>query len=670
MKELLTFTLLGLASGAFISGLSLTAVVSYQGAGVVNLANGAIAMLGGYIFLDLRTEGRIPVLPGSVTFGGAVSTGPALVVAVLLCALLGGLFDVVVLRRLRNSAPLAKLVAALGLLLTLQAFVLTRFGSNAQAAPNVLPVNTVTLLGIPIPISQFIFAGIVILMAIVLVVGYRRTRFGLATRAAAEDEAMAMRNGLSPARLSLANSVLSAGLAGLLGVLFAPLSQLDSSTLALAIVPALAAALLGQFSSFGIAALAGFAMGVIQSLVEWLQGKDWFPNIHGNHLPGVTDLIFFVVIALVLFSRGHVLPGRGTAAERRLPEAPAATRIAVPIMTGTVIGVFTLVFFPAAFRLAEINTLIGMIVCLSFVVVTGYLGQVSLLPMALAGICALVLTKLSVSSGIGFPFAPMIGVALSVVVGTLTAIPTLRVRGVSLAILTLAGAVAVSNFWLGNQDLGFDALSGVVSPPRLFGRSIGPGAAFHFGPGGTPSAIFGFLCLGVTLTAALLVLHLRRGDLGKRMLAIRSDERAAAASGVRIRETKLVGYGISSLLAGTAGALYAYSFGAVTAPDFDVTVVLGFIAVAYIGGITTVTGALLGGLASTEALVPYSFTRVLGIPANVTLMVAGLLLIFTVVQHPSGIVGAFTTTWRRHSHRLRLQSGPSLSRLAMPKDVR
>ncbi len=577
MKELLTFTLLGLASGAFIAGLSLTAIVSYQGAGAVNLANGAIAMFAGYVFLDLRTTGRLPFLPIAPT--GGLGTGPAIVVAVLLSALLGAVFDAVVLRRLRNSAPLAKLIATLGLLLTLQASILTRFGSDAKAAPSVLPVNTVTLLQVPVPIAQFLLAGIVLLLAAALILVYRRTRFGLATRAAAEDEAMAMRNGLSPARLSLINSVLSASLAGLLGVLFAPLSQLDSTTLTLAIVPALAAALLGQFSSLGVAMLAGFAMGVIQSLTVWLQTKSWFPTTDGTALPGVTDVIFFVVIAVVLFGRGGVLPERGTVAERRLPDAPPATRIAAPVGLATAIGVLTLTFFPAGYRLAEINTLIGTVICLSFVVVTGYLGQVSLLQMALAGICALVLTKLSISSGIGFPWAPMIGVALSVVVGTITAIPTLRVRGVSLAILTLAGAVAISSFWLSNQKLGFNPLNGTVSPPKLLGVTIGPSATFGIGPGGTPSPIFGFLCLVVAVASALFVLHLRRGDLGKRMLAIRSDERAAAAAGIRIRETKLVGYALSSLLAGTAGALYAYSFGAVNASSFDVTVVLGFAAV-------------------------------------------------------------------------------------------
>ena len=148
-------------------------------------------------------------------------------------------------RRLRASSPLSKLIATLGLLLTLQAIILIRFGPDGQSAPPVLSQQTLNVLGVPIPADRFLFAGVVMVLAVALVALYRYSSFGLATRAAAESEAMAMRTGLSPDRFSMLNSVLAAVLAGALGILFAPASQLDSSTLALAIIPALAAALLG-----------------------------------------------------------------------------------------------------------------------------------------------------------------------------------------------------------------------------------------------------------------------------------------------------------------------------------------------------------------------------------------------------------------------------------------
>jgi branched-chain amino acid transport system permease protein len=656
MKDLLLFTLLGLGSGAFIAGLGLSAIISFRGAGVVNLATGAYAMLGAYVFYGLKTNGKLIIPP--VTLGGAWATVPALLMALVVCAVLGALLDVIVFRRLRGSAPLAKLIATLGLLLTLQAVVLVRFGSNGQSAPAVLSQSTVKILGLPIPADRLLFSGVVILLAIALVVLYRFSSFGLSTRAAAESEDMAMRHGLSPDRLSLINSVLAATLAGGLGVLFAPASQLDNSTLALAIIPALAATLLARFSSFTIVTLAGFGMGIVQSVVVWLQTLSWFPTDGGNTLPGVSDLIFFVIIALVMFSRGNPLPERGSIAERRLPDAPAARRILTPALVAAAVGVITLILFPADFRQAEINTLIAIVMCLSLVVITGFVGQVSLLQFALAGITALILTKLSAGSGIGFPFAPMIGIAVAVLVGLLTALPTLRIRGTGLVIVTLAGAVAASNFWLGNQSLGFNPLAGTVGSPTLLGLDLGPDAKFGIGPGGTPSPIFGFLCLAATLGCGVLVASLRRGELGRRMLAVRSNERAAAAAGISVRETKLVGYGVASLLAGIGGSLYAYSFQVADSSNYSVAVALSFIAFAYLGGITTVTGAVIGGLLSTEALIAYFIQRDLGLAANTQLIIAGAVLILTVVQNPDGIAGVLFRTFAKRRRRMGSLSSP------------
>jgi branched-chain amino acid transport system permease protein len=664
MKDLVLFTLLGLGSGAFIAGLGLSAIVSFRGGGVINLATGAYAMLGAYVFYALRTSGELilpplPFIPGRIDFGGPWSTVPAFAVALLVCALLGAALDVIVFRRLRHSSPLAKLIATLGLLLTLQAIILVRFGPDGQSAPAVLSERSLTILGLPIPEDQFLFSGVVIVLAAALIVLYRYSRFGLATRAAAESEAMAMRQGLSPDRLSMLNCVLAAALAGGLGILFAPASTLDDSTLALAIIPALAAALLARFESFSIVVLAGFAMGIIESLIVWLQTLSWFPTAGGNALPGVSDLVYFLIIAVVMYTRGDPLPARGTLAEKRLPEAPAARRIVRPALVLALVGAVTMIVFPAAYREAEINTVIAVVMCLSLVVITGFVGQVSLLQFGLAGATALVLTKLTASSGIGFPFAPLIGVAVAVMVGLLTALPTLRVRGVALAIITMSGAVAISNFWLGNQSWGFNPLNGAVGSPKLLGFNLGPDAHFGLGPGGTPSPIFGFLCLAVAVGAGMLVAAVRRGELGQRMLAVRSNERAAAAAGISVRETKLVGYGIASLLAGVGGALYAYSFQVADSGNYDITVALSFVAFAYLGGITTVTGAIIGGLLSTEALIAYLAQEKLGLAPNTMLVIAGLLLILTVVQNPDGIAGAVRRTLATRRRRSPASPSPS-----------
>src|SRR3984957_12235065 len=134
-----------MSSGALVGGLSLGLVLNYQGAGVPNFAIGAVAMLGAFDFYPLRTAGSLFLpLPGVPLLGVGKPWAmlPAFVVALLVCAVVGVLFDVLVLGRLRTSSPLAKLVASLGLLLTLQAIAVQRFGTGGQSAPNVLPESS------------------------------------------------------------------------------------------------------------------------------------------------------------------------------------------------------------------------------------------------------------------------------------------------------------------------------------------------------------------------------------------------------------------------------------------------------------------------------------------------------------------------------------------------
>ncbi len=642
MKELVLFTLIGLGAGSLISGLSLSVILTYRGSGVINIAAGGFAMEGAYLYYAFKTGGLLHI--PAVSIGGLRialdepwSTAPALVTAIVLCGLTGLVVDRYVFRRLRTASPLSKLIATLGLLLFFQAVVLLWFGVTSRSAPAVLPSKAVSVFGVAIPRDRFIFAAIVVVVAVALTVGYRYSRFGLATRAASEDEAMAMRTGLSPDRLSTMNTVLGSVLAGALGILFAPVAQLDTTTIALTIVPALAAALMARFTSFGVAAVTGFGMGVLESLVTWAQTTTWFPSTAGGPLPGVTDLLFFLIIGLVLYFRGQVLPERGMVAERRLPAAPHATYILRPTVIVSAVVVVGLLTLPFGFRQALINTLIGTVVCLSLVVITGFVGQISLIQLGLAGVSALVLTKLTASSGIGFPIAPLLGVALAVVVGVLTALPTMRIRGVSLAIITMAGAVAIANFWLSNANFGFDTLNGKVGSPHLLGLDLGPNSTALMSGLGSPSPLFGFLCLVCAAGAAMFVAALRRGNLGQRMLAVRSNERAAAAAGINVRETKLVAYAISSGLAGLAGALYAYSFQTGAASDYSISIALSFVAFAYMGGITTVSGAIVGGMLCTEAFLAHVGEVVLHIPANWQLVLAGFALVVTMIKNPNGI---------------------------------
>ncbi|MGY1815211.1 ABC transporter permease [Blastococcus sp. SYSU D00820] len=628
MSELLAFALTGLGAGALFACLAMGVVLNYRGCGAVNLSLGAVAMAGAFIFYELKRNAEWPVFP-------------ALVVTLVVCGGAGALFDWVAFRRLRDAPAISKLIVTLGLLLALQAAVVEIYGSTALAAPSILPhtpSDSVDVAGIPIPINRFILAAFTVVVAAALVTVYRWTRFGLATRAAAENERAAVLAGYSTNRLSLINTTGAFTLAGAIGVLVAPITQLDSSTLVLAIVPALAAALVAGFTSFGIAAAAGLAMGIIEAVILYLQTMDWFPTSNGAPVQGITDVFYLLVIVVMLIWRGAGLPERGALVAERMPRAPAPVRLARPAILLSLLVVLLLVVTSGGMRQAVITSLIAFVACLPFVVLVGYVGQLSLAQLAFAGIAGLVTSRMADEWGIGFPLGPLIAIAVATVFGTLLAIPALRVRGVHLAIVTIAAAVAIANFGFGNEAWGARLNGDPVDSPHVFGVDFGTSGRFWLADGSLPSPMFGFLCLAVALVLGLLVVNLRRGHLGRWMLAVRGNERAAAATGLSVRNVKLVAFAISAMLAGFAGVLYAYNFGAVSSARYELVGALSFLAFAYIAGIGSVGAAVVAGVMAVDGVVIHLTKDAIALSSQWWLILGGLMLIFIVTKHPDGIV--------------------------------
>jgi branched-chain amino acid transport system permease protein len=645
LDQVLLFALLGLGTGALIAGIALGVVLFYRGSGVINLATGAIAMFAGYSFWSLRTG----------TFGADVPTAPALVITLVVIAVFGVAMELLAFRPLQAASPLAKLAASLGVLLTLQAAMLLSFGNASKPQPAVLPGDLVELLGVEVPIDRFILAGIVIFVALVLATLYRWSRFGLATRAASEDEVSAMLAGLSPSRTSMANTLLACLVAGGLGVLAASITQLNSQTLPLQIVPALAAALLARFTSFGIACAAGLLIGMAENVLYYFQTLSWFPTDHGIALPGVQQLFVFVVIVIAMFWRGASLPGRGELIEKRLPVVPRPERLARNASLGTLACAAVLIVLPWDFRQALVVSLLGALICLSLVVITGFVGQISVVQLALAGVAGFTVSHMAVDHGIEFPLGPLIGVAVATLLGLVIAVSALRVRGVSLAVVTLAAAVAIEQFGFVNSTWGGGSAASPVPSPHVFGFNFGPDASFRGIDDSLPSPIFGFFTLAAMAALCLLVANVRRSSLGQRMLAVRSNERAAAAAGINVTHVKLTAFGLAAFIAGIAGVLYSYNFGSVNAARFGALTGLGLIAFAYVGGITMVSGAIIAGLISTQALVPYALDKWFGVSGNWALLAGGLLLIFTLIQNPEGIAGDIH---KRRQQRLRRRPQP------------
>jgi branched-chain amino acid transport system permease protein len=653
MRDTLLYAALGLGAGALVASIALGVVLIYRGSGVINVATGAIAMVAAYIFWALRTG----------HFGFELPTAPAFALTLVCMAVFGVLMELLIFRPLRNTAPLAKLAASLGLLLVLESAMILIFGNSLKSAPAVLPSDTVTVFDRVVPKDRFLLTAIVIVVAALLTALYRWTPFGLATRAASENEASAMLVGLSPSTLAVMNTVLACVVAGGLGVLVAPLIALDAQTLALQVVPALAAALLAGFTSFFIACFAGLAIGAVQSLLLYWSTQGWFPtDTSGTPIHGLPELFVFLVVVLALFLRGASLPGRGELVEKRLPAVPRPERLLRPGVLAAIVGVVCLIAFPYDFRQSLINSLLGVLICLSLVVIVGFVGQISVVQLALAGVAGFTMSHLTTDLGgvwAAFPVSLLIGAATATVVGLLIAVSALRVRGVSLVVVTLAAAVALEQFGFLNERWGGQASGSPVTQPKLGGLDLSPDASFRGLDDKIPSPVFGFLVLAAVILLAMLVANVRRSSLGQRMLAVRSNERAAAAAGINVRNTKLAGFGIAAFVAGMAGALYAYNFGSVSYSRFGALAALALIAFTYFGGITMVSGAIIAGIGATEGLLPHGFDEWLGLSGNWAFLIGGIALIVTLLVHPEGIAG---TGWKRKQQKKKRRAAEAAAR--------
>jgi branched-chain amino acid transport system permease protein len=466
-----------------------------------------------------------------------------------------------------------------------------------------------------------------------------------------------MLSGLSPTQLAVRNTVLACMVVGALGILVAPLVTLDAQTLAFLVVPALAAALMARFTSFAIVCAAGLGIGVVQSLLGYWSNQSWFPtDSGGGPVRGVYELFVFLLIVLALFLRGAHLPGRGEIVEKRLPMVPRPERLARPTVIAAVAGATALIVFPYDFRQALINSLLGVLICLSLVMIIGFVGQISLIQLALAGAAGFMMSHLTTDAGgvwSAFPLSVLIGAAVATVIGLIAAVPALRVRGVSLAVVTLAGAVALEQFGFMNARWGGGDRGSPVEQAHVGSLDLSPSASFRGVDGNLPSPIFGFLVLATVIVLALLVANVRRSSLGLRMLAVRANERAAAAAGIDVRRTKLAGFGIAAFIAGMAGAMYAYNFGSVSSGRFGAVSALGLVAFAYFGGITMVSGAVIAGIGATEGLLPHAFQQWFGLSGNWALLIGGFALVITLLLNPEGIAG---TGYKKKQQKLKRQA--------------
>lgn len=655
-RNALQAALFGAGSGALIAALAIGIVVTYRGSGVVNVATGAIAMHASFVFSSLTNDGDLLLGMWRFHIGEPVTFVAALLITVALTGLLGGLLYALVFAPLRDSSPVAKLVASVGVLLVIQSAVVLSYGTQ----PIVVTVSLIdgaTAIpgGLVVPRNQLFLTAVVFAVVAALWITNRHTRLGLATRASAEDERRLMLIGLSPRVVSGGNWVFSGMVVALFACLTAPISgTVDPSTTTLLVIPALAAALVGGFTSFAGAAAGGLLIGMLQALILYLGTQSWFPTAAGSPIPGVVESVPLLVVGAALLLRRVKVGSRGAIGDVRLPFAPETRHPGRTVLVGATIGIAAFLVLSGPWRLATINTLVGILICLSFVILVGFVGQVSLAQMALAGFSGFTVSQVSDGLGVGFPAAPIVGALSATLIGVVFAMPALRVRGVQLAVVTLAAGLAIQTLVFRNPVWSNGLDGAQVPPPSIFGYEFGPGSRSLLSDGNIPNPIFGIFCVVAVSIVAYLTCRLRSAPWGLRMLAVRSNERAAAAVGISVPQTKVMAFATSAFVAGLGGALSGYRFGSVTPDYFGVFASLTFLAFAYMGGISSVTGAVVGGFLVTNGVLFTALDQGLGLSPTYAPLVGGLGLVLTVVLNPDGIAGslrAYRSAWSRRTSR-------------------
>jgi branched-chain amino acid transport system permease protein len=639
MSDHLLFLIVGLGAGAAYAALAMALVTTYRGTGVINIAQGAMAMWAAYVYDELRRHGDLVLPVGRVDLGGGLPLWPALLTGVAVAAALGLILHVAVFRPLRSAPPLAKVVASVGVAITLQALVVLRFGTGRRAVPPALPSDPVRIGSLSFSEDRIWFAALVAAIAVVLWAYGRYTRAGLATRAAAESERGAILLGWSPDRLAAATWVLAAVVGGVAAMVVAPSVGLDPVSWTLMVVPGLACALVGRLTSVGAACAAGLALGAVESEITFLSAKDWWP---GWATVGVAETVPLLVIVVALFVLGRRLPGRGSATVDPLPPVPVP-RIRPPIVAGLVVAGFAaLLLTEGSYRFGVITSMIVALMALSLVVLTGFVGQISLAQAAFAGSAGFVLSK--IGTGLPFPLSLLVAALAATALGLLVAVPALRVRGVQLAVVTLAAGVAIEQLVFQNPRL-TGASGNLIPDARILGVDLAVRRGAELA-----RWQFGALVLVVLTVAALAVANLGRSGTGRALLAVRSNERAAASIGVDVAAAKLMAFGLSAFLAGLGGALLGYSRGQLSADSFGVSVSLTLLAFAYLGGISSVGGALVAGALAPLGIGYVVLDRTTDVGEHY-LLVSGILLVLTAVLNPGGIAGTVRSRLARHPSR-------------------
>ncbi len=574
------FVVAGLVLGGIYAISAAGIVVTYLSAGILNFAFGALAFFVARFYYYLRVQQHWGIPEAAVV--ALVFVAPALGVSLYL----------VLFRFLRLSSTLIKVVVTLGLSVTIPPLAALAFGNQTiLSAPGLAPepVKVFHFIGVPVTMDQIIVYGSVILVLVVGAWIIRYTDIGLQVRAMVDSPAMTSLTGTNPTAVSVGVWGASIFLAGLAGVLSAPIIGLSSGDYTLLMASAFAAVIAARLRSVPIAVIVGLLMGIAGSLVlHYLPPSSSFT---AAIIPSIPFIVTAVFLLFHILRGGSVDEAAGVGGaldraisvqsevvkpgDRRLGWAPAIAGLAV-------VAVLPLVLHGLWIGLVAGGICYGVLF-LSFSLVVGDGGMVWLCMATFAGVGGLLTGQLAGKHGWPVLLSVFLGGVVAAPMGVMIGALTIRMGEMYVALVTLTFGLLMENLVF-TRSIFVNGGTGVFLNPPQFAQS---------------QRVLAYLALGIFVIVALFIANLRRSTMGMALTAVRASESAAKTMGLSVVQSKLMVAALASFVAGVGGALLAVQQGLANSSNYATLAGVLWLAVLVTQGIRSNVAALIAGLSLT-----------------------------------------------------------------------
>lgn len=561
MSEFVQYLVIGIVTGSIYAVSASGLVVTYNATGIFNFAYGAVGMFLAYLYWQLwQGWGWNPILSLAI-------------VLLILAPLLALLVERVLMRPLHGSTLNTMIVVTLGLFLLLYGITGTIWNQSiTRNLPEWFAGDQVDVFNVNLTYEQLITLGCAVLVAAVLWFLFRHTRMGVSMRAVVDDPALASMTGARSGRISGLAWIIGFMAAGLAGILIAPGTGMSLQILSELVIFGYAAAIVGRLRSLPLTFLGAMILGVAGSMA--------IGYVPGSLLTDVTNALpmALLIIVLILLPQGTLSAGR--LVRHRPPRTPS---LATTLMGGAVlIALSTLVAYLITgnnLYTEGLGLAIG-IAALSLVLLSGYGGQAWLCQFTFMGMGAWVMTKVDGGDSV---LGVLAAIGFCAAAGGLLALPALRLRGLYMALLTLAFAVLMDETFFTNPSI-VNSGSITVGRPVIFGMRFTTDRSF-------------VILLAIVLAGCIVGTGtLRRGTFGRRLVAMSDSQVACATVGMNIITTKLAVFVLAGGMAGLAGALYGGMARSVSVTQFGFVDSLVLFVAVVLAGVTMLSASVQAGI--------------------------------------------------------------------------